>query len=92
MAQHYADVHYQTALAALAGAILLVPRIGKFGHGGCANAPSSGSGFHVGIASPAARIDSKVARTAPQPPPARTQAAACASWSACSDGRGRRVG
>jgi ammonium transporter, Amt family len=31
-------VHYQGALAALAGAILLGPRIGKFGHDGRANA------------------------------------------------------
>jgi Amt family ammonium transporter len=31
-------VHYQGALAALAGAILLGPRIGKFGHDGKANA------------------------------------------------------
>src|SRR5207249_5178348 len=30
-------VHYQGALAALAGAILLGPRIGKFGHDGRAN-------------------------------------------------------
>src|SRR5947207_12147621 len=34
-------VHYQGALAALAGAILLGPRIGKFGHAGRAN-PSPG--------------------------------------------------
>ncbi len=31
-------VHYQGALAALAGALLLGPRIGKFGHDGRANA------------------------------------------------------
>src|SRR3982750_2819276 len=31
-------VHYQGALAALAGALLLGPRIGKFGHAGRANA------------------------------------------------------
>jgi Amt family ammonium transporter len=31
-------VHYQGALAALAGAVLLGPRIGKFGHDGRANA------------------------------------------------------
>ena len=30
-------VHYQGALAALAGALLLGPRIGKFGHDGRAN-------------------------------------------------------
>src|SRR4051794_19027924 len=41
-------VHYQGALAALAGAILLGPRIGKFGHDGRAN-PIPGHNIHYAV-------------------------------------------